>query len=66
MLTGGASPGIRAEEWKSKRVFFMTPQTLINDCESEHAETVVEASKEFDHLHIRIRTRRAMGLINGY
>ncbi|KAJ5143365.1 uncharacterized protein N7515_002152 [Penicillium bovifimosum] len=31
MLTGGAIPGIRAEEWKSKRVFFMTPQTLIND-----------------------------------
>lgn len=31
MLTGGISPGLRAEEWISKRVFFMTPQTLIND-----------------------------------
>jgi ATP-dependent DNA helicase MPH1 len=31
MLTGGVSPGIRSEEWQSKRVFFMTPQTLIND-----------------------------------
>jgi ATP-dependent DNA helicase MPH1 len=31
MLTGTISPGIRAEEWQSKRVFFMTPQTLIND-----------------------------------
>ena len=31
MLTGGISPGIRAEEWQSKRVFFMTPQTIIND-----------------------------------
>ena len=31
MLTGGTSPGIRAEEWQSKRVFFMTPQTIIND-----------------------------------
>lgn len=31
MLTGGISPGLRAEEWASKRVFFMTPQTIIND-----------------------------------
>jgi ATP-dependent DNA helicase MPH1 len=31
MLTGETSPGLRAEEWKSKRVFFMTPQTIIND-----------------------------------
>ena len=31
MLTGGISPGLRAEEWLSKRVFFMTPQTIIND-----------------------------------
>ena len=31
MLTGGISPGLRAEEWITKRVFFMTPQTLIND-----------------------------------
>ena len=31
MLTGSTTPGVRAEEWQSKRVFFMTPQTLIND-----------------------------------
>ena len=31
MLTGETSPGLRAEEWTKKRVFFMTPQTLIND-----------------------------------
>lgn len=31
MLTGGTAPGIRAEEWLTKRVFFMTPQTIIND-----------------------------------
>jgi ERCC4-related helicase len=31
MLTGGVSPALRSEEWKSKRVFFMTPQTLLND-----------------------------------
>jgi ERCC4-related helicase len=31
MLTGGVPPALRSEEWKSKRVFFMTPQTLLND-----------------------------------
>ena len=31
LLTGNTAPGIRAEEWKSKRVFFMTPQTILND-----------------------------------
>ncbi|MCJ1252677.1 3'-5' DNA helicase [Lignoscripta atroalba] len=31
MLTGGTPPGVRAEEWLTKRVFFMTPQTIIND-----------------------------------
>ncbi|KAI9851762.1 MAG: 3'-5' DNA helicase [Thelocarpon superellum] len=34
MLTGGISPGLRAEAWASKRVFFMTPQTMINDLKS--------------------------------
>jgi len=34
MLTGGISPGLRAEEWQSKRVFFMTPQTIVNDLKS--------------------------------
>ncbi|KAL9010540.1 MAG: hypothetical protein Q9173_004539 [Seirophora scorigena] len=31
MLTGNTPPGVRAEEWSSKRVFFMTPQTIVND-----------------------------------
>ena len=31
MLTGGIPPGLRAEEWLTKRVFFMTPQTIVND-----------------------------------
>ncbi|KAF2099412.1 P-loop containing nucleoside triphosphate hydrolase protein, partial [Rhizodiscina lignyota] len=31
MLTGGISQGLRAEEWATKRVFFCTPQTLLND-----------------------------------
>ena len=34
MLTGNTQTGIRAEEWQMKRVFFMTPQTLINDLKS--------------------------------
>ena len=31
LMTGESSPGIRAEEWLQRRVFFMTPQTVIND-----------------------------------
>lgn len=31
MLTGNIQPAVRADEWQTKRVFFMTPQTLIND-----------------------------------
>lgn len=38
MLTGGISPALRAEEWQSKRVFFMTPQTLINDLKSGYCD----------------------------
>jgi ATP-dependent DNA helicase MPH1 len=38
MLTGGAAPGLRAKEWQSKRLFFMTPQTLINDLKTGIAD----------------------------
>ncbi|KAF2253195.1 P-loop containing nucleoside triphosphate hydrolase protein [Trematosphaeria pertusa] len=38
MLTGGVPPAVRAEEWASKRVFFMTPQTLLNDLKSGYAD----------------------------
>ena len=31
MLIGNVPSAIREQEWKSKRVFFMTPQTLEND-----------------------------------
>ena len=31
MLTGNVQAVIRGEEWHDKRVFFLTPQTLIND-----------------------------------
>ncbi|KAL4944008.1 hypothetical protein BDV06DRAFT_188311 [Aspergillus oleicola] len=38
MLTGEAPPGVRAEEWQTRRVFFMTPQTLTNDLKSGIAD----------------------------
>ena len=38
MLTGEVSPAIRAEEWQEKRVFFMTPQTLVNDLKSGYCD----------------------------
>ncbi|KAF2662977.1 P-loop containing nucleoside triphosphate hydrolase protein, partial [Lophiostoma macrostomum CBS 122681] len=38
MLTGSVPTGVRAEEWKSKRVFFMTPQTLSNDLKTGIAD----------------------------
>ncbi|CAD6504314.1 BgTH12-06045 [Blumeria graminis f. sp. triticale] len=38
MLTGEQAPALRAEEWATKRVFFMTPQTLENDLVSGIAD----------------------------
>lgn len=38
LLTGNVSPGLRAQEWLDKRVFFMTPQTLINDLKTGIAD----------------------------
>lgn len=38
MLTGEVDPGLRAEEWKTKRVFFMTPQTMINDLKKGYCD----------------------------
>ncbi|ORY00223.1 hypothetical protein BCR34DRAFT_606324 [Clohesyomyces aquaticus] len=38
LLTGGVQPSLRAEEWVKKRVFFMTPQTLLNDLKSGYAD----------------------------
>lgn len=31
MLTGNVQAAVRGEEWQDKRVFFLTPQTLVND-----------------------------------
>ncbi|KAI0022946.1 type III restriction enzyme [Xylariomycetidae sp. FL0641] len=38
LLTGEIPPALRAEEWESKRVFFMTPQTLEHDLSSGFAD----------------------------
>ncbi|KAI1821748.1 type III restriction enzyme [Xylaria intraflava] len=38
LLTGEVAPALRADEWQSKRVFFMTPQTLENDLSAGFAD----------------------------
>ncbi|VUC34462.1 unnamed protein product [Clonostachys rosea] len=38
LLTGDINPAIRAEEWEQRRVFFMTPQTLMNDLSHGYAD----------------------------
>ncbi|KXH33129.1 type III restriction enzyme [Colletotrichum salicis] len=38
LLTGDSAPTLRVDEWASKRVFFMTPQTLQNDISHGYAD----------------------------
>ncbi|KAJ1331337.1 ATP-dependent DNA helicase MPH1 [Microdochium nivale] len=38
LLTGEVAPALRVEEWQTKRVFFMTPQTLENDLSAGYAD----------------------------
>jgi ATP-dependent DNA helicase MPH1 len=38
LLTGDVQPALRADEWAQKRVFFMTPQTLLNDLSHGYAD----------------------------
>ena len=38
MMTGEVPAAMRVEDWKDKRVFFMTPQTLMNDLKSGIAD----------------------------
>ncbi|MBE3045237.1 DEAD/DEAH box helicase family protein, partial [Candidatus Bathyarchaeota archaeon] len=51
LLTGEVSPGLRAEEWGTKRVFFMTPQTLHNDLCSGFADPKRIALLVVDEAH---------------
>lgn len=38
LLTGETAPVLREAEWESKRLFFMTPQTLMNDLSKGYAD----------------------------
>ena len=38
LLTGETSPALREGEWANKRLFFMTPQTLMNDLSKGYAD----------------------------
>ncbi|GAB1311136.1 3'-5' DNA helicase [Madurella fahalii] len=38
LLTGETAPVLRETEWESKRLFFMTPQTLMNDLSKGYAD----------------------------
>ncbi|KAM3533089.1 hypothetical protein MY4038_003620 [Beauveria bassiana] len=38
LLTGDVQPVLREEEWERRRVFFMTPQTLLNDLSHGYAD----------------------------
>ncbi|KAK5088274.1 3'-5' DNA helicase [Lithohypha guttulata] len=38
LMTGEIPPDVRREEWQTKRVFFMTPQTMINDLKTGIAD----------------------------
>ncbi|KFA50801.1 hypothetical protein S40293_05811 [Stachybotrys chartarum IBT 40293] len=38
LLTGDIQPVLRVDEWAKRRVFFMTPQTLLNDLSHGYAD----------------------------
>ncbi|KAK1757511.1 ATP-dependent DNA helicase MPH1 [Echria macrotheca] len=38
LLTGDVAPVLREDEWATKRLFFMTPQTLMNDLSKGYAD----------------------------
>ncbi|KAJ2968396.1 hypothetical protein NQ176_g9199 [Zarea fungicola] len=38
LLTGDIQPVLREDEWEKRRVFFMTPQTLLNDLSQGYAD----------------------------
>jgi len=51
LLTGETAPALRAEEWSSKRVFFMTPQTLQNDLSAGFADPKSVGLLVIDEAH---------------
>lgn len=51
LLTGETSPALRTQEWDTKRVFFMTPQTLENDLSYGRADPKSIALLVVDEAH---------------
>ncbi|KOS16747.1 ATP-dependent DNA helicase MPH1 [Escovopsis weberi] len=51
LLTGEVAPALRADEWKQRRVFFMTPQTLVNDLSHGYADPKSIALIVIDEAH---------------
>ncbi|KAG6035233.1 3'-5' DNA helicase [Claviceps citrina] len=51
LLTGDIQPALRVEEWETKRVFFMTPQTLLNDLSHGYADPKSIALIVVDEAH---------------
>lgn len=51
LLTGDIAPTLRVDEWQDKRVFFMTPQTLLNDLSHGYADPKSIALIVVDEAH---------------
>ncbi|PHH87822.1 hypothetical protein CDD83_8366 [Cordyceps sp. RAO-2017] len=51
LLTGDIPPALRVEEWQTRRVFFMTPQTLLNDLSHGYADPKSIALLVIDEAH---------------
>ncbi|KAF7562762.1 hypothetical protein G7046_g1349 [Stylonectria norvegica] len=51
LLTGDIPPALRVDEWKERRVFFMTPQTLMNDLSHGYADPKSIALLVVDEAH---------------
>ena len=51
LLTGDIAPALRVDEWEKRRVFFMTPQTLLNDISHGYADPKSIALLVIDEAH---------------
>lgn len=51
LLTGDIAPALRVDEWEKRRVFFMTPQTLLNDLSHGYADPKSIALIVIDEAH---------------
>ncbi|PFH61442.1 hypothetical protein XA68_17346 [Ophiocordyceps unilateralis] len=51
LLTGNIQPALRVEEWQTRRVFFMTPQTLLNDLSRGYADPKSISLMVIDEAH---------------